>query len=98
LDADDAEKLGEAIANVMKFHKITMTPKQEAYGLLLEAAAQVYPPMIISIYLRKQMEAKERAKQRGSTPLRPVPPKPQQAAPANGSGPSFDPFKIELPD
>lgn len=98
LDADDAAKLGEAIANVMKYHKITMTPKQEAYGLLLEAAAEVYPAMIASIVIRKQMEAKERAKHRGSTPIRPVPPTPQPAPNANGSAPGFDPFKITIPD
>lgn len=60
LDNDDAKKLGEATAQVLSYYKVKMTAKQEAYALLFEAAAQVYPPMIVSIYLRKKMEAETR--------------------------------------
>lgn len=72
LDADDAKMLGEATAEVLKFYKVKMTAKQEAYALLIEAAAQVYPPMFVSLYIRKMAEAEERKKRQ------PPPPQPSR--------------------
>lgn len=89
LDKDDAKELGEAIAGVMKFYGVTMTPKQEAYALLLEAAAKVYPPMVVSYVVRKQIEA-----QKGKPVAPPQAPRPVQAAPPpaptkmNGTAPN----------
>lgn len=85
LDKDDAKELGDAIAGVMKFYGVTMTPKQEAYALLIEAAAKVYPPMVVSYVFRKQMEAQKNkppAAQRQPQATAPAPapqpaPKPQ---------------------
>lgn len=95
LQKDDAKALGEATANVLAFYKVRMTPKQEAYGLLIEAAAQVYPPMFASIYFRKMAEAKEKARN-NPTPIRTDAPRP--VAPVAPSAPTgFDPGKIILP-
>lgn len=108
LDAEDAKKLGDAVAGVLAFHKIKMTPKQEAYALLMEAAAQVYPPMIVTLYMRLKMERDKKPKPPAAAPkAAPAPaPRPAPAAPpaqpiraplqTNGM-PVFDPLKIELP-
>lgn len=102
IDKDDAQKLGSAIAEVLKYHSVVMTPQQEAYALLIDAAANVYPPMFISYYVRKQMEAKQHQQRRAAPP-------PQRTQPPNGAVPAepaanaglpqgFDPFKIEIPE
>jgi hypothetical protein len=109
LDDDDAKELGTAVAGVLAFYKVTMTPKQEAYSLLLEAAVKVYGPMGATYFLRKKIEAEQARKN--------APPRPQQQArpqaqPARepgpvvvpmptkvpGQGPTFDPAHIHLPD
>jgi len=110
IDKDDAKELGEAIAGVMALHKIKITPAQEAYTILFEAAAKVYPPMMITYMVRKQQEAKQR---RANMPPRPsatvTPIRPQQAPPPppqpprNQPPPSampvpFDPANITIPD
>ncbi len=59
LEKDDAQKLGEATAAVLAHYKVKMTAKQEAYALLIEAAAQVYPPMFVAVYLRKMKEQQQ---------------------------------------
>ena len=105
LDKDDAVKLADSVVAVMAFHKVKITPEQEAYGDLFIVASQVYPPMLMSVYLRKKMEAEAKAKNR---PPVPPPVQPQKAnvpppPPANvtplrsGPAPAFDPFKIEMP-
>lgn len=108
LDKDDAKELGDAIAGVMKYHHITMTPKQEAYALLIEAAAKVYPPMLLTYVLRKKLEAEKPKGQ--AAPAKPQPAAPmtmngatpqtvQERAPAPGKVPQgFDPFAITVPD
>lgn len=97
LDKEDASKLGEATAGVLAFYKVKMTAKQEAYALLMEAAAQVYPPMLISVYIRKKAEHDAKPKTAiAPQPLRPVPPAPRDnVQPLRGA--AFDPFKIEMP-
>lgn len=101
LEADDAKKLGEAVAGVMAFHKIKMTAKQEAYAILMEAAAEVYPPMLATLYIRKLAEAESRKK--SQPPARPVavPPSatvlPIRPAPSTAT-PGFDPFNISVPE
>lgn len=102
LDKDDAKMLGDAVAGVLAFHKIKMTPKQEAYGILIEAAAQVYPPMFVSMYVRMQNDAKNKPKgppqpPRPSATVSPIRPVPQEA-PSPVAGATFDPFKITIPD
>lgn len=78
-----------------------MTAKQEAYALLLEAAAQVYPPMIVSIYIRKKMEAEEKQRHMPQ-PVKQAapPPKPEpQKSPLHVVKPGeFDPTNIGIPD
>lgn len=103
LDKDDAEKLGDSVAAVMAFHKVKITPEQEAYGDLFIIASQVYPPMLMSVYLRKKAEAEMKA--RNAPPKPTAPPAPKKPAPDNISvlrplttaQPGFDPFKIEMP-
>lgn len=101
LDDDDAKKLGEGVAGVLAFYKVKMTRKQEAYALLMEAAAQVYPPMVVSLYIRKKFEAEE-ARKRNPQPMRPVaaatppPPQQQQRGPVVVPGPGFDPLNVKL--
>lgn len=110
LDKDDAKKLAEATAGVLALYKIRMTPKQEAYGLLIEAMATVYPPMLFSVYLRKKMEAEQRKKQ-GPVIIPPSPPPPAaRATAANDKSPQspapaataafdgFDPANISIPN
>ncbi len=95
LEADDAAKLGEAIANVMKYYKVTMTPKQEAWGILIEAAAEVYPPMIVSLYVRRMAEAKKA--KAGQPPQQPRPQAPPR--PTNGAvNAPFDTTNIRIPE
>lgn len=79
LGKEDAKTLAEATAGVLALYKVRMTPKQEAYGLMLEAVAQVYPPMIFSIWMRKKMEAEQRKKFAPPQPQRPK----QTAQPGN---------------
>lgn len=113
LDKDDAKELGEAIAGVMKYHNVMMTPKQEAYALLIEAAAKVYPPMLLMYVLRKQAEAKAKpplttarkdAFQQSPPMPNAPPPQPRPPAPsaAKEAAPAnvlpFDPFKISIPE
>ena len=96
LEKEDAKLLGEAVAGVLAFHKIRMTPKQEAYGILMEAFAQVYPPMAVSLWFRKKMEAEERAKNSPPQPPKIVPfptaTMPEASLKPNG----FDPTKIVI--
>jgi len=72
-----------------------MTPKQEAYAALFEAAAAVYPPMVVTAFLRIKEERKNKRPSASVHPirkdagihLRPVPPSeapaPQPAPPPN---------------
>jgi hypothetical protein len=93
LDADDAKLLGEAWAEVLALHNIELTDAQKAYAGLIEACAMVYPPMVGSIILRKQAEAKARRPSATVTPIRP------QAAPPPPTAPgTFDPANIHIPD
>lgn len=97
LEKEDAKMLGEAVAGVLAFHKIRMTPKQEAYAVLMEAAAQVYPPMIVSVYFRKKMEA-EQSNKNIPQPPKPVAPFPTaQPVEASLKPNGFDPTKIIMP-
>lgn len=110
LDKDDAKDLGEAVAGVLALHKVRMTPGQEAYAILMETAARVYPPMVISIYIRKKAEIEGKGKvlqwpaKNGPTvvPKAPAPlqQEPQQPAPKTAD-PSllpagFNPLNIKL--
>ena len=98
LDDDDAKLLGDATAGVLKFYKVKMTAKQEAYAVLIEAAAQVYPAMAVSIYMRKMAEAEERKKRQPQ----PVQPSRDPAASAFRPGvaphPSATPFVVPSVD
>lgn len=109
LDKDDAERLGKATADVLAYYKVKMTAKQEAYALLIEAAAQVYPPMLMSVYFRKKMEAEQRVKASPPKPPGmghndgPAMPKPAPnnvtplvRTPNATPAPAFDPFNIRL--
>lgn len=93
LDNDDAKLLGDATAEVLKFYKVKMTAKQEAYAVLIEAAGQVYPPMFVSLYIRKMAEREQRKK------TAPSPPKPTPSAftPGVTSVGGFDPGNITIP-
>jgi hypothetical protein len=110
LEKDDAKELGEAVAGVLAFYKVTMTPKQEAYATLMEAAAKVYPPMFMTYLMRKRIEDAEKRKR---TPHA-VPPAAKPVQPVQtvrepgpvvvpmprtpGQGPAFDPANIKIPD
>lgn len=95
LEEDDAKKLAEAAKPVLELYSVRLTKKQEAYGLLIEAAATVYPPMIVSLYLRKKMEAEERRK-RTPVDVTPKPtPTPRDNVQNNGGG--FDTTQIHIP-
>ncbi len=103
LDRDDAKELGVAVAGVLALHKVRMTPSQEAYALLFEAAAKVYPPMAVSIYMRKKAEAEGKGKVLrwpGSQPkeVKPAPtPQPTAPAPKESLLPKeFDPLNVRL--
>lgn len=103
LDRDDAVKLADSVAAVMAFHKVKITPQQEAYGDLLVVAAQVYPPMLMNVYIRKQAEAEMRTKNRPPQPVRaatPPPPPRDNVQPIRSSAtpgqPAFDPFNVKL--
>lgn len=97
LDDDDAKRLGEATAGVLAHYKVKMTAKQEAYALLMEAAAQVYPPMIVSIYVRKKMEAEARKPPNFSTVKRAAEEKPgATVTPIKPGG--FNPADIRVPE
>lgn len=107
MSEDDAKKLGDAIAGVMKYHNVMMTPKQEAYALLFEAVASVYPPMLFTVYLRLKMEQEAKRKAQPQRPQTAKPAAPPAATPApsnvtpihQGQGtPAFDPFKIQVPE
>jgi hypothetical protein len=96
LDADDAKTLADAWAEVLAYHKIKMTKKQEAYASLIEAMATVYPPMLVSVVLRKQAEAKQNANaKRPSASVTPI--RPQAAPPPPAPG-TFDLANIHIPD
>lgn len=102
LDTDDAKLLGDATAEVLKFYKVKMTAKQEAYGLLIEAAAQVYPPMFVSLYIRKMAEAEAKKQTAPPPPPKPAPqsaytPRDMPRAPATFND-GFDPNKITIPE
>lgn len=100
LDDDDAEKVGKALAKVLALNDMRLTPKQAAYAELIKAAAQVYPPMVISIIVRKKME--QQAKPQTQKPPSPKPQAPHNVGKvesnvvAMNTG-GFDPTKIELP-
>jgi hypothetical protein len=79
LDKDDAKTLATALAEVLKYHKIYMTPKQEAYALLMEAAAQVYPPMAFAAFM--EFKAKQEAARKNAPP-KPVPGQPVNTGPS----------------
>lgn len=97
LDKDDAKELADAVAGVLAYYKVTMTPKQEAYALLMEAAAKIYPPMVMTYMMRLNLEAKHKKQHR------PAPPQQSHTAPvavpvpATMMPPGFDPTKIILP-
>lgn len=102
LEDDDAKKLGEATAGVLAFYKVKMTAKQEAYGLLMEAAAQVYPPMIMTLYIRKKFEAEEARKNKPAPAPKPSapppPPRHSNVTPLRDvNQPAFDPLNINMP-
>lgn len=60
LDADDAKRLADATANLMNEYKaVALTPKQEALADLLLVAGQIYPAMVGTYILRKQIEARK---------------------------------------
>jgi len=65
IDADDAGTLAKATANVLAEFNIAPDPKIAAVIGLVIAAGSVYGPMAVSIRLRKQQEAKDRASQYG---------------------------------
>lgn len=110
IEKDDAKLLAEAVAGVLALHKIRMTPSQEAYAVLLEAAAQIYPPMFVSVYFRKKMEAERRGQNAPPKP-QPAPPPFPTAKPVDASvkppgfdataphmPAGFDPGNISIPD
>lgn len=102
LDQDDAKELGEAIAGVLALHKVKITPAQEAYSILFEAAAKIYPPMVISYVVRKKAESEGRGKilnwPRSAAPAQTSPqtpaPTPQKESILP---PGFDPTNIHIP-
>lgn len=108
LEPDDAKELGAAVAGVMALHKIKMTQSQEAYAILFEACAKVYPPMAISVYLRKKAEAEGKGRVLKFAPTKAAPaqtpepqPAPQPAAAKSVIAPSltpFDPLNIGIGD
>lgn len=98
LDKEDAKTLGDGVAGVLAFHKIRMTPKQEAYGILMEAVALIYPPMLASVYFRKKMEAEAKAKNAPPAPPKNITPFPTaQPVEASLKPTGFDPAKIQMP-
>lgn len=101
LDEDDAKELGQAIAGVLALHKVKITPAQEAYSILFEAAAKIYPPMIVSVYVRKSAEAKGKGKvlnwPRSATPA-PQPAPAQEPQKESVMPPGFDPTKVIMPE
>lgn len=110
LDKDDAKELGDAVAGVLAFHNIVMSPKQEAYSALMEAAVKVYPPMVVAAYFRKKAEAEGKGKvlkwpgKTGAGTPQPravTPPAAETAAPPARETilpPGFDPVGIRLDD
>lgn len=98
LDKDDAKTLADAWATVLELHDIHMTPKQEAYALLMEAMATVYPPMFVAIYFRKAKERDAKKKLPQIQTLTPAPTvTPVAPIPMPKTG-TFDPFAITIPD
>lgn len=105
LDKDDAKKLADASANLMSFYNVTMTPKQEAFALLIQAAAMVYPPMVGAYVIRKQSEAKQRKPHAVPNNVRTMTPTPVREPPLtivhpvkSVATPGFDPSNITIPD
>ncbi|MDE2019758.1 MAG: hypothetical protein KGJ13_05440 [Patescibacteria group bacterium] len=114
IDDDEAKRLGAAWADVLKFYKIEMTPKQEAYATLIETCATIYPPMAVALYFRwldaknKQPKPAPNAAPVQSAPQSarpappPPPPKPEpKRNPAFDAGnvfATFDPTKISIPN
>lgn len=97
LDKDDAKELADAVAGVLAYYKVKMTAKQEAFAILMEAAAKVYPAMVMTYAMRLSLEAKNKAHRR------PQPPQQSHTAPvavpvpATMMPPGFDPSKITIP-
>jgi hypothetical protein len=89
LSNEDAKPLAEGVAGVLAVNNVKMTPKQEAYALLIEAAAMVYPPMFAAWIFRLKAEAEQKRK---AAMMRPV--APQQS---NIKPPGFDPSNIVMP-
>jgi hypothetical protein len=95
LDNDDAKLLSDPIAEVLKHYKLAkMTPKQEAYALLIEAAAQVYPAMAVSLYMRRMAEKETRQKTQPPPTPKPAPAFTPGVSNVNG----FDPGNIRVPE
>lgn len=110
IDKEEAKELGEAISGVLALHKIKMTEAQEAYAILFEAAAKVYPPMMVTYMVRKQQEAKQRranmpprpsatvTQLRPQAPPPPPPPPPVATPMPQAQNVPFDPSNITIPD
>lgn len=106
IEKDEAKQLGEAIAGVLVFHKIKITPKQEAYALLAEVAASIYVPMGATIMLRLDAERKAKAQRDNMTRAAPptgdnahdLNPQVMPQHDASEAGPAFDPFSVRMPD
>lgn len=100
LEKSDAQMLADSVAAYAAFKKIKVTPEQEALGDMFLAASQIYPPMLMSIYLRKKAEAEKNSPARPTVvppvakPAASVTPIRSSATPGNGA---FDPLHIDLP-
>lgn len=92
LDDDDAQELAAPIAEYLKAKNVVLTPEQEALFALSGAAMKVYPPMIMSVYIRKKAEREGKGKI-----LRYPPPSQAAPAPKENPFPAFDPTKIVVP-
>jgi hypothetical protein len=73
IDTDEAKIVGSGVAGVLAFHKVKISPKQEAYALLMEAMAQVYGPMAAVVYMKFKMRQDEKKSKPPSATVHPFP-------------------------
>jgi hypothetical protein len=85
LDADEAEELTKALAEVNSFYATAVDPKLVAWLGVIGVAGKIYGPRVGAFMLRKKLEAS--ARQRQPLPVNRAPSPAMQAAANAGTAP-----------
>lgn len=61
LDAEEATQLAKAVKEVLKYHKVNVSPQAMAYMQLAACAATIYGPKVAVIVMQQNAQRRQQA-------------------------------------